>query len=279
MPPHPAPTVHVVGSASIRVLGQVAGPRRTARVLHAGADAVYLDLEGVCLAVLAARAVQVPCGVRTLLPRLPEVAAGAEAVVHDGGVTLPGCEVLVTTIVDTTVPVLTDEDAAWGSAELDARAGDRLRPAADLLPAGAADGLAAGDPDAVQRLLGLGPGLTPVGDDVLAGWLATAVACRHRWLPELRSAVALAAPERTSVLSATLLACAARGEGLPQFRDLLTAVATRDGRLVGESLDAMLRVGDTSGAGLVLGSRVALASAAAAVTAAASSAPTTGAAS
>jgi hypothetical protein len=257
--------VHVVGAASIWVLGQVAGPRREARVLHVGADAVYLDFEGACLAVLAARAVQVPCGVRTLLPRLPGadagLVAGAGAAVHDGSVTVPGCEVLVTTIVDTTVPVLGSDDTAWGAGELAARVKDRLEPVEAILPDGALELLAAGDPEVAQALLGAGPGLTPVGDDVLAGWLATAVACRHPAMPELRSAVAVAAPERTSVLSSTLLSCAARGEGVPEFRSLLTGVATRDLDALDQSLDLMLRIGDTSGAGLVLGSLAALTSA------------------
>ncbi len=262
MPTPPTSTVHAVGSASIWVLGQVAGARRTARVLHAGADAVYLDLEGTCLAVLAARAVQVPCGVRTLLPRLPEVEPGAEAAVYDGNVMVPGCEVLVTGIVDTTVPVLGLADATWGGEQLTTLVKERLTTVEALLPEDAVVRLTAGDVGVVDELLGLGPGLTPVGDDVLAGWLATAVACRHPLMPGLRSAVALAARERTSVLSATLLACAARGEGVPEFRSLLSGVATRNVDVLDQSLDLMLRIGDTSGAGLVLGSLAALTSSA-----------------
>jgi hypothetical protein len=260
-PPSSPPTLHVVGSASIWVLGQVAGPRRTAHVLHAGNDAVYVDLEGSCLAVLAARAVQVPCGVRTLLPMLPPVEPGAEAVVHDGSIVLPGCEVIVTNIVDTTVPVLGAEDCGWGADQLTTLVKDRLRPVEELLPPGALGRLAEGKAGVATELLGLGPGLTPVGDDVLAGWLATAVGCRHPALPDLRRAVALAAPERTSVVSATLLACAARGEGVPQFRSLLIGVATRNVDVLDQSLDLMLRIGDTSGAGLVLGALTALTSA------------------
>lgn len=276
-PPPPPATVHVVGSASIWVLGQVAGPRRPATVLHAGPDAVYLDLEGACLAVLAARAVQVPCGVRTLLPRLPGaeagLAAGAQASVHDGSVMVPGCEVLVTNIVDTTVPVLALDDTAWGSDQLATLVKERLEPVEELLPVGSLELLAAGDPRAARSLLGAGPGLTPVGDDVLAGWLATAVACRHPSMPELRSAVALSAPERTSVLSATLLACAARGEGVPQFRSLLIGVATQNLDVLDQSLELMLGIGDTSGAGLVLGSLVALTSALASTPASAPTRP------
>jgi hypothetical protein len=131
------PTTHVIGSASIWVLGQVAGPRHVAKVLHAGRSAVYVDLDGTCLAVLAARAVQVPCGVRTMLPALPEVGPGDEAVVYDGSVQIPGCEVLVTDIVDTTVPVLTAPPAGWGAGELHRLASPRLRGTRETLPADA----------------------------------------------------------------------------------------------------------------------------------------------
>jgi hypothetical protein len=168
--------------------------------------------------------------------------------------------VLVTNIVDTTVPVLGVEDTAWGAEQLTTLAKERLTPVEELLPAGALQQLADGDAAAAGRLLGLGPGLTPVGDDVLAGWLATAVACRHPSMPDLRSTVALSASERTTVVSATLLACAARGEGVPEFRSLLSGIATRNLDVLDQSLDLMLRIGDTSGAGLVLGALTALAS-------------------
>jgi hypothetical protein len=250
--------LHVVGSASIWVLGQVAGARRTATVLHAGNDAVYLDLQGACLAVLAARAVQVPCGVRTMLPALLPAAAGTEVAVRDGAIELPGCEVLVTNIVDTTVPVLTADAARWGRDHLAAVAGGQLDRARAELPPDALTRLGTADAAAVNRLLGLGPGLTPLGDDVLAGWLATAVACRNENLAEVRRAVALSAPERTTLLSATLLGCAARGEAVPELRAMLSGIATQNTAVVQQSVELLARVGDTSGQGLILGALLAL---------------------
>ena len=249
--------VHVVGSASIWVLGQVAGPRRAAKVLHAGRNAVYLDVAGSCLAVLAARAVQVPCGVRTLLPTLPEVAVGDDAVVFDGSIVLPGCEVLVTNIVDTTVPVLTEAASAWGADRLQQHAAARLTSTREALPAGALAGLAEGDPDSVPALLGLGGGLTPLGDDVLCGWLAAAVAVRHPALDDIRSTVGLEAPRRTTTLSATLLSCASRGEGVPEFRALLGGVANGNDAAVEQSVELVVRVGESSGEGLLLGALLA----------------------
>jgi hypothetical protein len=253
-----APLVHVVGSASLWVLGQVAGPRRDAKVLHAGRSAVYLDVDGSCLAVLAADAVQVPCGVRTALPELPELSAGDTAFVFDGSLELPGCEVMVTDIVDTTVPVLTAESAAWGASRISRHAGSRLEEVRAALPATALTRLAAGDSRGIVALLGLGDGLTPLGDDVLCGWLASAVARRHPSLDEVRSAVGLAASRRTSTLSATLLGCAARGEGVPEFRTLLRAVADQDGPGADRTVDLLLDVGASSGAGLLLGCVLAL---------------------
>jgi Protein of unknown function (DUF2877) len=79
-------------------------------------------------------------------------------------------------------------------------------------------------PDATQ-LLGLGPGLTPEGDDLLAG-AAAAVAALEPWSAD-RRAVWLAAaappyaPTRTTKLSATLLALAARGQAIEPVHALL----------------------------------------------------------
>ena len=74
----------------------------------------------------------------------------------------------------------------------------------------------------------------------------------------VRSAVALTAVERTTTLSATLLACAARGEVLPELRDLLVGLGTGDATAVEESLDDLVGIGDTSGAGALLGAVTAL---------------------
>ena len=252
------PVVREAGSASVRVLGQVAGPHRSAPVVHAGPDAVYLDLEGSCTCLLGAGAIQVPCGIRTTLDVLPEVAPDAVASVEHGTVTLPGLQVLVGAIVDTTVPVISPDVAARGSELLVPLAAGPTQRVRDLLPPDALDALLRSDPAAVPALLGLGPGLTPLGDDVLGGWLATAVAVRHPRFEGVRSAVALAARERTTTVSATLLACAARGEVVPELRGLLVALESGDATALQQSLDALLAVGDTSGAGALLGTVLAL---------------------
>jgi hypothetical protein len=251
----------VVGSASIWVLGRVAGPAREVTVLNAHRDLVVVDLEGAALAVLGARSIQLPFGVRTLMPELPPVEVGTVGRVQDGVVTVGDLRVLVTNIVDTTVPVLSAEDAAWGHEHLSELVGERVEGPEQELPGAGLKSLGDADPGAVSELLGVGPGLSPLGDDVLAGFLATAVAIRHRKLPDLRGEVALNAFERTSAVGATLLACAARGEAVPEFRSFISGVASHNADMVSQSLDLMLEVGGHSGAGFVIGALRAFASA------------------
>lgn len=248
----------MAGAASVSVLGTVSGPPRSAAVLHAGQDAVYVDLDGACLGVLSSRAVLVPCGVRTQRPRLPALHPGDSATVGGGSIELPGLEVMVTHIVDTTVGVLVGDDLDSGAHLLRHAVGDRLAGALAELPEDPMRRLAACDPAAVTGLMGFGSGLTPLGDDVLAGWLAAGVATRHPALEALRSGVVRSARQRTTTLSATLLECAARGEGVPQFRSLLLAMATGDPARVERAVDDLLDIGDTSGSGLVLGALAAV---------------------
>jgi hypothetical protein len=84
-----------------------------------------------------------------------------------------------------------------------------------------ADALASRDPHGAraeaERLIGLGPGLTPEGDDLLAGALAVS-AVLHGELPgvlppDLRA--------RTTTLSATRLELAARGAVMEPVHGLL----------------------------------------------------------
>ncbi len=239
---------------------RLSGAPRGARVLATGPQAVYVDDDGVAVAVLARGAVAVPVGLRTQLDRLPET---AHAVVGDGRIGLGHVVVEVTRLVTAEVPHLPRLAA---SGELLAR---WLRPGTDQrldavraeLPAPALRLLGAGDPGAVDALLGLGSGLTPLGDDVLAGWL---VARRAAGLPHdtVATAVAAALPAastRTTTLSATLLHRAAAGESVPQLRRLLVAAASgRAPARVRSLLHDLLSVGHTSGAGLATGAALAV---------------------
>jgi Protein of unknown function (DUF2877) len=111
-------------------------------------------------------------------------------------------------------------------------------------------------PEAVVRqFLGVGPGLTPCGDDILAGFLVGA------WSfgltnDRLRTAVLDAAPAHTTDLSAALLRCASRGESIPQVSTLLRALTegtAAPNHLLDDALSKCCRVGHTSGAALAAG--------------------------
>ena len=248
----------IPAAAPAWVRSMVTGPDRAVRVVHRGADAVYLDSGGVCLGVLSARATAVPCGVRTTLPLLPEgLLDESVAWVGDGRVALGGTDVVVARTVDAAVPPLDGSRVMAAEQRLTAAVGDRVQHVRDELPRDALEGLAAGRGDAVPALLGRGSGLTPVGDDVLAGWLATVVASSTGGTA-VADEVGRLASGSTTLLSSTLLACARRGDVIPQFRAVLLDLgASREGD-VGGSVDALLRVGHTSGAGMVLGTLLAL---------------------
>lgn len=102
---------------------------------------------------------------------------------------------------------------------------------------------------AARGLLGLGPGLTPAGDDCLAGWLAglRAAGARGRGLAETAGPGLLgAARERTGPLSRAFLAAAAVGAVAEPVRRFVAAPdAAR--------LQGLLGLGATSGADLLAG--------------------------
>lgn len=111
-----------------------------------------------------------------------------------------------------------------------------------------------GDPaDAVRTLLGLGPGLTPSGDDALSGAILTLrVTGRDAAAERLYDAVRRAW-HRTTSISASLLDAAGRGHATPAVTDLLRAVAAGDPARVAGALPAAVAVGHSSGADLVAG--------------------------
>lgn len=119
--------------------------------------------------------------------------------------------------------------------------------------------------DASVALLGGGPGLTPEGDDVLAGALAairtlgTALGSRAAlaMLDEAEGPLLDAADRRTTAFSAALIRCAVRGEVAAPAGAFIRALAGRGD--VDASHRNLLRVGHTSGpalaAGIVLGAQ------------------------
>jgi hypothetical protein len=111
-----------------------------------------------------------------------------------------------------------------------------------------------------ERLLGLGIGLTPSGDDVLAGLLTTLIVTA----PQATAVAAVAATQtlaalatrRTTAVSAGYLLQAGQGYVTERLGNLLTSIVVDGGRAPGrlnERAAKMLAHGATSGAELVLG--------------------------
>jgi hypothetical protein len=110
------------------------------------------------------------------------------------------------------------------------------------------------------RLAGLGPGLTPAGDDWLAGWLVglRAAAAMSGARPPLdldavgRAVVGSARP-RTSRLSLAFLQAAADGAVAEPWHGLLAALADADQTPLRHASAEIMRHGATSGSDMLAG--------------------------
>lgn len=116
--------------------------------------------------------------------------------------------------------------------------------------------LASPDPEGAKAaipLLGLGMGLTPSGDDVLAGTLLTLHALRERErATRLGRTLLTHGHGKTNRISWAHLEEAARGHGAMVFHELLNDVLC-GGNNVRPLLDRVARVGHTSGWDVALG--------------------------
>ena len=211
--------------------GVVAGVVRTA---------AYLELDGFVVAVTARGVPLMPNGV-SLTDQLGSVGVGTAVRLGAGGLSGAGWRATWSLheppVWDPSVPraagpppngaarergtaILRGAPATpdgFASAGVNIAGGEGVR---ELLRA-----LATGEPPDATKLLGLGSGLTPEGDDLLAG-AAAAVAALQPWDADRRAAwLAAAAPPdaatRTTKLSATLLALAARGRAIEPVHALL----------------------------------------------------------
>jgi Protein of unknown function (DUF2877) len=209
-------------------LDRLAGRRVT--VAGANREAAYVDDDGF-VAVLTSAPPQLPNGVQ--VKRLPAV--GDDVIVGgepwDPTLRLPGDPAAVRAAI---LAALGDDDLAGGGLAALARAVERRDP--ELAAAAGA------------ALIGRGPGLTPEGDDLVAGAAAVLAAARAGDLVAALIGAELRA--RTTSLSATLLELAARGMAPEPLQALL---AGEPG-----ALDRLLRLGHSTGRAYAVGTAIGL---------------------
>jgi Protein of unknown function (DUF2877) len=247
----------VAVASPARVRDLISGPLRPVAVLGRFPTAVYLrSANRDVIALLSSDAVRLPIGL--VLPtssrQFPLTHLSGHVVVGSGAVHIGGWTCRVSRLVSLRAPaaLIPDRQACehlrhrlthCQFADSDLGLPDALDDAHS--PAVAAE--------LVPRLLGVGPGLTPAGDDVLAGLLVGLWSFGQKAEP-LRLAVLAGLAARTTDLSAALLRCAARGESIPQVNQLLRAMSGSawQGRL-DHAMSDLVRVGHTSGTALATG--------------------------
>jgi hypothetical protein len=292
------------GAASIALRPLLDPPRRAARVIAVFPAALYLEMRGGpeprVLAVVTSDAGRLPNAVVIVASRrehpFRSVREGGDAFVGDGRIEADGLNVRIRRWWDPSpalggmqpaalargVRALEAELTAAGALTAAGPAGEGPMGgglmggglAGHPDPAALAESCAAGDlagaVEAAERIVGLGPGLTPSGDDILCGLMVSlrlvGGAVRHGetavWLADwLGAAVTADAGTRTTALAATLLHCAAAGNAGAEVTAVLRCLAGREPPAA--AVRRLLAVGHTSGAdlahGVLAGCRAALA--------------------
>jgi len=253
----------VVAVAASTVLSDVlTGPRQPARVAGAGDRAGYAVTTGGDVVALTTPSAAVPsCAVVLGGGRLPVemMVAGRDVVIGEGEIRTAGHRLVVRRwwAPARITPGARSRNAASCLCALMGAGLPVPAPVARARSAGEDAGLALveGSPAVAAAtllgVLGLGPGLTPSGDDVAAGLVLVARALGVPGAGALAREVAEAAPSRTNAVSAGLLAEAAAGRSAAV---VVRAVDALVGRAPAESsLRALLSLGHHSGADLASG--------------------------
>jgi hypothetical protein len=260
-------------AASSAVELALVGPRRPLSVVASTPQATYVILgnpDRTVICIATTEAVRVPCAVVVEGKSPPAPAAAGTIGSVGGGVLAVGDATYRVSRwwrpprprgLGAVPPARLASAVRW----LTGRVADPLDAAGSAAVADLVHALRSGESPApaVAQLLGRGPGLTPTGDDVLAGTLVGLNALGAPAARTLGSAVTGAAPTATTTVSAALLGHAARGECIPQLADLVEAIGTGvvdpAGGALPRAAGALLAVGHCSGAGLLHGVLVVLA--------------------
>jgi hypothetical protein len=263
-------------SASTALAPLILGAFSPVVVIAAFDRALYLEHPGGLLAIETSDGVQLPNGVVLARPSSDRLLGGrhlgAGGTVGGGVLAVGDLRVRVVrwrrarpVLRPTPPPVLAGRLAA-AQTRLVRRRGPAPTwlavPMAELAAALRAGDAPAATAVARRSLLGRGPGLTPAGDDLLAGLLAAVAPLAAATglgpsttileaVSATAAAVAATAPAATTALSASLLRHAAASEVAAPAAALLAAMTGR-GAVVA-ALDRLLDVGSTSGRDLALG--------------------------
>ena len=271
------PTV-VAGVASLAASELLRGARRHGKVLAVLPHAIYLEFadpvpEPRVIAISPPDAIRLP---NAIIGGPWEARASAECWAGGSRVVACGLDIRIVRWWDPS-PVF----GPLSRARLDhgcsvlaklCSAGEPLRglPGQDgpfRLAASCASGDLAGAVEAVEYLVGLGPGLVPSGDSVVSGVLLAlrllggviSGGTRAVWLANWLSAAAtFNAAQRTTTLAASLLHCAARGQAAAEVSAVLLGMAGQEPLEPATARLLAAAGGDDLAWGLVAGCRAAL---------------------
>ena len=270
-----APGLSLTAAASALVRPVLARPVTACDVVAASRTAVHVatgDPDLPVLSVIAPGGVRLP-GACVLARAQPEVGlallrlgAADHLLVGDGTVGLPDLSVVVRRWWSRPVVRMPDRcpDLRAGAEALSSalgRAGRAMPPTVAEASDQLSDAIARDDGEATRRavhaMVGLGPGLTPAADDVLAG----ALLCWHHlglagWPGAAASArtVLAAATERldrTTAVSAALLHHASHGCSAPEALVLMDALRTPPA--VAAALEGLVDIGHDTGSSVAYG--------------------------
>jgi Protein of unknown function (DUF2877) len=232
------------GVASLAVRDVLRGPRRPGKVLAALPDAIYLEFTDVILeprviAISPPDALRLPNAIVTA----PwEARTSQECWAGEGRVLACGLDIRIMRWWDPS-PVFGPLSRARLDhgcsvlAKLCNAPGLAGHDGPDQLAACCASGDLAGAVEAVEQLVGLGPGLVPSGDSMVSGVLlalrllggAISGGTRAVWLANWLSASATCyATQRTTTLAASLLHCAASGQAAAEVSAVLLGMAGQE---------------------------------------------------
>jgi hypothetical protein len=266
----------VPASASTGVAELLRGPVRHARVLMSLPAAVYLHVPtergGDVVGVLTSDAARLPLGCVLFRPSngqpLVALPSGAPAEVGGGRIVVGDLAVSAAAWWDPRPrlprprPALLPEGVRQLRTALYGEGVPHSAFTLPGLPTGPGGPLAAlrgavrrADLDAAlrtaARLIGLGPGLTPAGDDVMAGTMAGLVLLGHPAAERFAAGVFALAAGRTTELSRALLRHAAAGRVSGEYAAVLQGLVGE--RPLGPAIAGLLATGSTSGRAMALG--------------------------